>query len=485
MPRRVIGVTQPTILRTAEHGGIAAVLFGYTIELLPGAISPPGVRTNNLDPAMTNATHFTRPTIGFLSANIHVGASRVLWPGILDAAAAGNVNLICFPGGRLHAAEPAEAMRNVIYQQVDSSQLDGLVIWTSALAGAATPQEVVDFHQAYHTIPLVDLAASTGNHPMVAIDGKQGMRALLFHLIEEHGYTRIALIRGPESHPYALERHHAFLDTLHEKGLQPDERLISPALGWSKGVEAMSVLLDERGLQPGRDFQAVVAASDLLAIGAIRLMAERGIHVPTDVAVAGFNDIEEGRLVRPPLTSVSLPFYEQGRQSVETLLALLAVESVPQSVLLPSRLLVRQSCGCHSWSEKLARAAVTAVSPSHQPQQLLKQAQERLETEIFRVIRSRGVAATWAKQLLDAFRSEIHGGGNGRFRTTLDGMLQQGTLDGDETSAWQNTISILRSELLPTLSDSQRLQAEASVWAGAGGHWRRGAAGANCPPTAS
>jgi hypothetical protein len=109
---------------------------------------------------------------------------------------------------------------------------------------------------------------------------------------------------------------------------------------------------------------------------------------------------------------------------------------------------------------KTGNGGVTAVSPTQSPQ-ILKQAQERLEAEIFRVIRSRGVAATWAKQLLDAFRSEVDGGGNGRFRTTLDGMLQQGTLDGDETSAWQNTISILRRELLPTLSDSQRLLAEA------------------------
>ncbi|MAT99749.1 MAG: hypothetical protein CL608_21625 [Anaerolineaceae bacterium] len=408
---------------------------------------------------MTNANRAERPTIGFLSANIHVGASRVLWPGILDAAAAEEVNLICFPGGRLHAAESAEAMRNVIYQQVDSSQLSGLVIWTSALAGAATADEVAEFHQAYHAIPLVDLASTTGHRPMVAIDGKQGMCALVEHLIEAHGYQRIALIRGPESHPYALERHHAFIDTLHEKGLQPDERLISPALGWNKGVEAMSVLLDERGLQPGRDFQALVAASDLLAIGAIRLMAERGIHVPTDVAVAGFNDIEEGRLVRPPLTSVSLPFYEQGQQSVATLLSLLADETVPDSVLLQSRLLVRQSCGCPSWSEKMARETVTAV-PHTQPN-ILKQTQELLEAEIFRVIRNRGIAATWAKQLLDAFRSELDDDGSGRFRTTLNGMLQQGTLDGDETSAWQNSISILRSELLPTLTPEQRLQAEA------------------------
>ncbi len=410
---------------------------------------------------MSDAKQARRPTIGFLSANIHIGASRVLWPGILDAAAAEDVNLICFPGGRLYAAESAEVMRNVIYKQVDSSQLAGLVIWTSALAGAATSQEVAGFHQAYRTIPLVDLASSTGYRPMVAIDGRQGMRALLFHLIEEHGYQRIALIQGPEGHPYALERHQAFMDTLREKGLQPDKQLISPAWGWNKGLEAMSVLLDERGLQPGRDFQAVVAASDLLAIGAIRLLAERGIHVPTDVAVVGFNDIEEGRLVRPPLTSVSLPFYEQGQQSVATLLAMLAEETVPDSVLLQSRLLVRQSCGCPSWSEKLARAEVTAVSQPRQPQPALKQTQKLLEAEIFRVIRNRGIAATWAKQLLDAFRSELRAEGSGHFRTTLNGMLQQGTLDGDETSAWQNSVSILRSELLPTLTARQRLQAEA------------------------
>jgi signal transduction histidine kinase/DNA-binding LacI/PurR family transcriptional regulator/AraC-like DNA-binding protein len=402
-----------------------------------------------------------RPTLGFLSANIHVGASRVLWSGILDAAKATDVNLICFPGGRLHAAESAEAMRNIIYRQIDPGQLEGLIVWTSALAGSASAQELDDFRQAYGAIPVVDLAASTGSGPMVTIDGRQGMRALLFHLIEEHGYRRIALIRGPEGHLYASERHRAFLAALQEKGLAPDERLISPPLGWNTGAEAMAALLDERGLQPGRDFQAVVAASDLLAIGAIRLMAERGIHVPTDVAVVGFNDIEEGRLVRPPLTSVSLPFYEQGRQSVATLLALLADESVPDSVMLHSRLLVRQSCGCPSWSEQLARTAVAAVTPTQSPPEVLKQAQKLLEAEIFRVIRHRGVAATWAKQLLDAFRSEVDGGGNGRFRTTLDGMLQQGTLDGDETSAWQNTISILRRQLLPTLADGRRLLAEA------------------------
>ena len=306
-----------------------------------------------------NMNSNNRPTIGFLTANIHFGAARVLWPGILDAAIAEDINLICFPGGRLGMNVATETSRNVIYKQVNKNQLDGLVIWTSALVGKATPQEISDFHQEYSDIPQVDMGAPFENRQVVMIDGKQGRRALLLHLIEEHGYQKIAFIRGLESHPYGYR---TYIETLQEKAIEIDERLISPPLGWTKGREAMAVLLDERGLQPGRDFQAVVGASDLLAVGALRLMAERGIHVPTDTGLAGFNDVEEGRLVRPPLTSVSLPFYEQGQQALKTVLALAAGNDVSEGVHLRSRLLIRQSCGCRSWSEKLASKPLTAVS---------------------------------------------------------------------------------------------------------------------------
>ena len=195
---------------------------------------------------------------------------------------------------------------------------------------------------------------------MVSINGYQGMRDLITHLVDVHHYRKIALIGGPESHPYAQERYHAFLDALQEKGLTPDLNLVTPPGSWEKGAEGMRVLLDERKCLPQKDFQAVVAASDLLAIGALSVLAERGIRVPGDLAVVGFKDIEEGRLIRPPLTSVSLPFYEQGRQSVEALLAKLSGKNVPQQMTLDSALLVRQSCGCPSQSVGLAAAELVA-----------------------------------------------------------------------------------------------------------------------------
>jgi hypothetical protein len=64
-----------------------------------------------------------RPTIGFLSANIGTGASRVLWPGVLDAAEAAGVNLVCFPGGCLYSSENFDVQRNLIFDLVNGEQL--------------------------------------------------------------------------------------------------------------------------------------------------------------------------------------------------------------------------------------------------------------------------------------------------------------------------------------------------------------------------
>ena len=404
-------------------------------------------------------TRATRPTIGFLTANVHVGAARALWPGVLDASEAADVNLICFPGGRLHTVENLETQRNTLYDLINPQRLDGLLSWPSTLAGQVTPDEVVEFHRKFQPLPIVSLASPVGRAAMVTIDGGPGMRALVAHLVDVHGYKRIALVRGPEGHPYALERYQVFLGALQAKGIKEDPALVSPGVAWERGSEAMLVLLDERGLQPGVDFQAVVASSDLLAIGALNILTQRGFRVPADVAVVGFNDIEEGRLVRPPLTSVSLPFYEQGRRSVEILVETMAGNEPPSPVVLESRLLVRQSCGCPSSSVDLAAVNVIA-GPRLDPGIALSRARARLTEQIAHVTRGAHAASDWAGELVAAISDDLGAAHGTRFLTAFDGLLQQGILDGDETAAWQAALSVLRSELLPSLEGPTALRAE-------------------------
>jgi len=234
--------------------------------------------------------HHGRTTVGFLTANIHIGAARALWHGVVDAAQQRDVNLICFLGGGLRIREGFEAQRNVIYDLVDARRLDGLVSWSSAIGGSLASDEVIDFHQRFEHLPVVSLALPMGDIPTVLVDSYRGMRAVIVHLIEAHGYRRLAFIRGPESHYYAQERFRAYTDVLQEYGLLFEPHLVTRPVQWEAGAEAIQILLDERKLRPQVDFEAVVAVSDLLALGALKTLQARGVQIPGDVAVVGFND---------------------------------------------------------------------------------------------------------------------------------------------------------------------------------------------------
>ncbi len=168
-----------------------------------------------------------RPSFGFLLASLHTGASRTLWPGLIDAAERLDVNLVCFPGGRLRAQLAHESQRNVIYDLAGEECLDGIITWASTLGGVLGPAEISSFHYRYHDLPMVSLAQFMEGTPTVSVDSYHGMRALLEHLIQEHSYKRLAFIRGPEGHYYAQERYRAYVDTLQAHGLPLDPRLIT------------------------------------------------------------------------------------------------------------------------------------------------------------------------------------------------------------------------------------------------------------------
>ena len=97
-------------------------------------------------------------------------------------------------------------------------------------------------------------------------------------------------------------------------------------------------------LARGQPFDAVLAASDLIAIGALHALAENGLRVPEDVALVGFDDIPTARFTSPALTTVAQDTSRAGTLLVETLVRL--IDGAPaESRMLPTRLVVRQSCG--------------------------------------------------------------------------------------------------------------------------------------------
>jgi len=174
----------------------------------------------------------------------------------------------------------------------------------------------------------------------VGCDNHGGGAEATRHLIGL-GRRNIAFLGSASSHyPEFHDRYRGHTDALKEAGVIPRPGLQFDAITTEESGAAAAEAL----MASGERFDAILAASDLIAIGAMRALAAAGKTVPEDVAVVGFDDIPAASLTNPPLTTVMQDPRLAGRRLVETLLGRIRDEPVG-SALLPTKLIVRRSCG--------------------------------------------------------------------------------------------------------------------------------------------
>jgi DNA-binding LacI/PurR family transcriptional regulator len=148
----------------------------------------------------------------------------------------------------------------------------------------------------------------------VDVDNRQGARSAVEHLVAG-GRRLVATIAGPSDMPVGIDRLGGFRDAIADAGLALDPRLVAHGdFTQTGGAAAMARLLAARP-----DLDAVFAASDLMAAGALSALAEAGRRVPGDVAVVGYDDSPVARSTNPPLTSVHQPIEEMGREAARLL----------------------------------------------------------------------------------------------------------------------------------------------------------------------
>lgn len=169
-------------------------------------------------------------------------------------------------------------------------------------------------------------------------DNHSGGLAAGRHLVER-GRRRVAFIGSADEHyPEFAERYRGLSEALEEAGIRSDPALQRDALSSEEqGYAQARWLLDHRP-----DFDAIFAASDLIAIGAMRALREAGRTIPGDVSVVGFDDIPSASMTNPPLTTVMQDTFAAGQQLVRSLIAQLDDAPLPER-RLPARLVVRQS----------------------------------------------------------------------------------------------------------------------------------------------
>jgi PAS domain S-box-containing protein len=187
--------------------------------------------------------------------------------------------------------------------------------------------------------------------------------------------------------------------------------------------------------------------------------------VPDDVAVAGHNDAghnngDETRWVRAPLTTIPNPAYEMGRQGAEAVLAKIAGAAVPDTIVIPAQLIVRQSCGCLNPAVVQAGTEVVMSADELPGAEAFTIHREAIVRAMVQAVGTTPYAGDQAGRLFDAFAANLNGPVQDAFLTALHQVL---TTDGP-IAVWQNALSELRRHVRPHLkTDALALQAE-TLW---------------------
>ena len=310
-----------------------------------------------------------KPTIGFISTwPVYQGTTidryaHSLIQGISAAANEQNCNLLLGCGFSITGNNPQNPSfwpvpgPDINFVPVGPWNTDGLIIVPDELTTAQS-QYVCDLLES--GFPVI-FTTPEGPGPVVAVDNTLGIRQAFEHLLY-HGHRQIAFIAGNVGHGGdSEERLQAYHLALNDAGLSEDPRRI--AFGEHRrdgGRYAMQKILES-----GVDFTALIASNDLSCLGAIECLQEAGRVIPDDVAVIGFDDILDARSLSPSLTTIRHPTFSLGYQSVITLLEHIRGNVKPASrVVVPPRLITRQSCGCPPTGTSLSFSPKSFLEPA-------------------------------------------------------------------------------------------------------------------------
>lgn len=218
-----------------------------------------------------------------------------------------------------------------------ADRTDGL-----AIMGGAIPDELVQ-RLVRRQIPIVTLSRRLlDDIPNVRVDNYFNTVALTRHLIDVHGYRDLRFIGHIVAAPDAIDRWAGFQQAHRDAGLHPPDAPVPAGYEQTAGARAAEQIFDKPPWP-----EAIVCGNDELAFGALSAAAARGIRVPHELAITGWDDIPFARIATPPLTTVHQPARALGAETARMLLGRInGLPDPPGEVVLPTRLEIRASCGC-------------------------------------------------------------------------------------------------------------------------------------------
>ena len=401
-------------------------------------------------------------TIGLVTESLSDEYEVALLHGMLTAARGEDVQILCVAAGSVGDPDPEVSAGNFAFDLIGANNVSGIISVSSVLGGSVGADGLSSWLARYGEVPLCTVGVPFEGHPCIQVDNAAGAREVVRHLIDEHGAKHIAYLRGPQGSVEAAIRLQAYESALANAGIEVDSRyIVDGDFTVPSGARAIRTLLDDRGVRLAL-LDAVVAANDRMALGALEELSHRHIEVPDQVAVVGFDDIESAQVAQPPLTTVVQPIEELGRRSLEMIIGVTRGEPV-SSGTLSTQVTLRRSCGCsvESIGSTLSDRPRPTVGVS------FSQCRPVAIAELARAARGQFGAAGrgWEERLFDALVADVRDKRQALFNRALEALMQKVDRSAANARIVQDVLSALRRQLLVCVDSAMRDRLEEVVGA--------------------
>jgi diguanylate cyclase (GGDEF)-like protein len=345
--------------------------------------------------------------------------------------------------------------KRFVYDFAGADCIDALLICTHTIGHHSTLTELTDFVNRYNDVPRVCLGVALSGVTTMLMDNETGMHEAVKHLVEVHHYRKVAFVAGPENSEEAQARFRGYARALAERKIEVDPRyVVSGNFTRESGVRAVSILFGERGLSPA-DLDAIVCADDMMALGTLEELDRRGINVPRQIALTGFDDTEFARYARVPLTTVRQPIDEQVRHAVAVLAAAVrGAESGNEVLTFETEFVKRRSCGCSMHH----RESVPSYATSGEGKELGAALRARRATLIREIDHaSHGgvefISEGWEDRLFDSFLLQLNDPSQESFLDCVESICYELLRRGSEVGAAQDILVVFRRHVMACTND--------------------------------
>lgn len=350
-------------------------------------------------------------------------------------------DLILVQGYALGGRDPKGAAYSTVYELVGPKSVDGMILLSGGLSHYCGLKGLVRFCQARRPLAVCSIGVPVPAVPSILVDGAPGMRAAVEHLLLGHGCRRIALVAGPQGNVDARERLEVCRRVLGEHGADVSpELLVFGDFTRQSGEQAVATLVARNV-----EFDAVVAANDGMGVGVVHALKARGVRVPEQVRVTGFDDLPMARLNEPPLSTVRQPLARMAEQAVEIVMGQISGQPVSEYTLLGAEFVARGSCGCGPGLQRVRLSSAPGLERS--PSGTIRAHREELLAALAGLVRLSAVDGPEpSARILAALEAELDGQA-GAFCKAFDELSDAAGDDNEIYEALQKAITLLREVL--------------------------------------